>query len=95
MNAERKEQSGFKIVQAHVSPPGYVAGEARPHDRQEENASTLTRHHQILVPCPSQPTTTGSMTPSLVVLIALMVVGLLLCTRLRESTILSAEAAVD
>lgn len=34
---------------------------------------------------------TGSMTPSLVVLIGLMVLGLLLCTRLRESATLMAE----
>ncbi len=36
---------------------------------------------------------TGSMTPSLVVLIGLMVLSLLLCTRLRESTVLMAEDA--
>lgn len=36
---------------------------------------------------------TGSMTPSLVVLIGLMVLSLLLCTRLRESTTLMAENA--
>ena len=34
---------------------------------------------------------TGSMTPSLVVLIGLMVLSLLLCTRLRESTVLMTE----
>jgi cyanate permease len=34
---------------------------------------------------------TGSMTPSLVVLIGLMVLSLLLCTRLRESTTLMTE----
>jgi MFS family permease len=36
---------------------------------------------------------TGSMTPSLVVLIGLMVLSLLLCTRLRESTVLMPENA--
>lgn len=36
---------------------------------------------------------TGSMTSSLVVLIGLMVLSLLLCTRLRESTVLMAEDA--
>ena len=36
---------------------------------------------------------TGSMTPSLVVLIGLMVLSLLLCTRLRESTVLMTEDA--
>lgn len=36
---------------------------------------------------------TGSMTPSLVVLIGLMVLSLLLCTRLRESTTLMTENA--
>ncbi|MCK4452510.1 MAG: MFS transporter, partial [Anaerolineae bacterium] len=36
---------------------------------------------------------TGSMTPSLVVLIGLMVLSLLLCTRLRESTTLMPENA--
>jgi sugar phosphate permease len=38
---------------------------------------------------------TGSMTPSLVVLIGLMVVGLLLCTRLGESTALMMENVSD
>jgi hypothetical protein len=32
---------------------------------------------------------TGSMTPSLVVLIGLMVLSVLLCTRLKESTLLT------
>ncbi len=36
---------------------------------------------------------TGSMTAPLVILIGLMVVGLLLCTRLRESALISAEAS--
>jgi MFS family permease len=36
---------------------------------------------------------TGSMTPSLVVLIVLMVLGLLVCTRLRESTLLTGNVS--
>ena len=36
---------------------------------------------------------TGSMTPSLVALIVLMVLGLLLCTRLRESTLLAGNVS--
>ena len=36
---------------------------------------------------------TGSMTPSLVALIVLMVLGLLLCTRLRESTLLTGNVS--
>jgi len=36
---------------------------------------------------------TGSMTPSLVVLIGLMVLGVLLCTRLRESTLLTGNVS--
>ncbi len=36
---------------------------------------------------------TGSMTPSLVVLIGLMVLSVLLCTRLRESTLLTGNAS--
>jgi ABC-type transport system involved in cytochrome c biogenesis permease subunit len=35
---------------------------------------------------------TGSMTPSLLVLIGLMVLSVLLCTRLRESTLLTGSA---
>jgi len=36
---------------------------------------------------------TGAMTPSLIVLIVLMVLSLLLCTRLKESTLLTGNAS--